>query len=106
MSETSRGAASVSPPVLQTDLPAGERPTVTRAGAGFYRLTFRRDVRFLNGDAQAGGPGRDAASLIFTSRYDTMNARVFDIVTYAVSPGPPVTMTPQDGRMSIFIIRR
>jgi hypothetical protein len=96
---------TVTPPALQTDLPAAERPTVTRAGPGGYRLEFRRDVRFFNGDAQRGGGLGDAASLLFTSRYDTTNRRVFYITTYAIGTATPVSFTPMDGRMSIVIVR-
>ncbi|HUR82241.1 MAG TPA: hypothetical protein VM733_15865 [Thermoanaerobaculia bacterium] len=97
---------TVTPPVLQTDLAAGERPTVTRMSAGGYRLEFRRDVRFFNGDAQRGGGSGDAASMLFTSRYDTANPRVFYITTYAIGTATPVSFTPMDSRMSIVIVRR
>lgn len=96
----------VNPPVITgTNLANADRPTITRNGAGFYTIDFRFTVRFFNGDAQAGGPGRDASSLIFTSRFDTMDPTKLDIVTYATSPGAPVTMTPQDGRLSIIVVR-
>lgn len=97
---------TVNPPVITgTNLANADRPAITRNSAGFYTIDFRFTVRFFNGDAQAGGPGRDAASLIFTSRYDTLDRTKLDIVTYAVSSGPPVTMTPQDGRLSIIVVR-
>lgn len=87
--------------VLRTDLPANDLK-VKRNSTGFYTLTFKFNILFFMGNVQQGGPGADATSLIFTSTFDTANAKVVNVATYGVAPKSPV-LDFMDGRITILV---
>jgi len=93
------------PAIIQTNLAAGDRPTITKTGTGAYTLTFRFDVQFFNGDVQRGGPNHDASSMLFTSVFATNNLRVLRVRTFGIDPANPVRAFPLDGRLSILVVR-
>lgn len=94
-----------SPTIIQTNLPNAARPTITRVGVGAYRLAFPFDVQFFNGDVQAGGGNHDASPMLFTSVFATNNLRVLQVRTYGLDPSNPMRAFPQNGRMSILVVR-
>jgi len=97
---------TVNPPtILQSSLPAGQRPTVQRLAAGFYRFTFQNNVTFFNGDAQRGGVSGDASLMLFASTFHTNNARIVDVHTFVLSPGATTSTTPGDARLSVIFTR-
>ena len=96
----------VNPPVIvDTNLAAGDRPTVTRLAKGAYALTFRFDIRFFSGTVQRGGPNHDASEMLLTSTFATNNPRVIRVFTYAFSAGNPTKTSLEEGRMSILVVR-
>ncbi|HEV7239659.1 MAG TPA: hypothetical protein VGQ36_10495 [Thermoanaerobaculia bacterium] len=87
--------------ILSTDLAANDLK-VTRTGAGSYTLTFKFNILFFMGNVQAGGPGGDATSMIFTSVYDTKTKKIVYVTTYGVAAKSPV-LDPMDGRITILV---
>jgi hypothetical protein len=97
---------AVNPPaILQSSLPANQRPTVQRLGAGFYRFTFRTNVLMFNGHAQRGGVGGDASLMLLASTFHTNNPRLIDVHTFVLTPGAHTSTTHGDARLSIVFTR-
>lgn len=93
------------PTILATNLAAGDRPTIARLAKGAFALTFPFDIAFFNGDVQRGGVNHDATQMIFTSVFATNNRRVMRVFTYGITAGNPTKTFPEDGRMSILVLR-
>jgi hypothetical protein len=96
---------AAAPAIVETNLVALDRPTITRTGVGSYTLTFRFPIRFFNGNVQRGGPNHDASQMLFSSVFATNNLRVMRVATYSLSPGNPTRTAPADGRLSILVVR-
>ena len=96
---------AAAPAIVETNLVAADRPTITRTGVGSYTLTFRFPVRFFNGNVQRGGVNHDASQMIFSSVFATNNLRVLRVATYSLTPGNPTKTAPADGRLSVLVVR-
>jgi hypothetical protein len=90
--------------IISSDLGAGDRPTVTRIGQGFYKLTFGFNIVVFAGHAQRPGVAGDATALIFTSTYDPAKPREIHVQTLGVASGQPV-LIPMDGRITVIVNR-
>jgi hypothetical protein len=98
---------TVNPPaILQSSLPAGQRPTVQRLGLGLYRFTFQTNVVFFNAHAQRGGVGGDASLMLLASTFHSNNGRIVDVHTFVLTPGATTSTAPRaDARLSVVFTR-
>src|SRR5690349_5855479 len=72
------------PVVVQTNLAAADRPTITRTGTGAFAIRFPFAVQFFSGDVQLGAGGFDAPLSLFSSVFDPTNLRTLQVRTFAL----------------------